>query len=158
MTVKNTVNPDFKLESFLPYRLSVLSNTVSDGVAAGYRQTYGLSVTEWRIIAVLGRFPGLTASDIVLRTAMDKVAVSRAVKKLQARSLIEVLEHRKDRRRRLLNLTAGRGHKLFREVVPRALVYESKLLEVLSAQDRKSLDDLLERLQSAASALNEGKG
>ena len=63
----------FELENFLPYRLSVLTNTISQGIAAAYRDRYGISVTEWRILAVLGRFPGLTASEVVEKTAMDKV-------------------------------------------------------------------------------------
>ena len=60
----STANPqDFALEHFLPYRLSLLSNTVSEGIALAYRTAYGLSVTEWRVIAILGRYPGLTALD-----------------------------------------------------------------------------------------------
>ena len=80
---------DFVLERFLPYRLSLLSNTVSEGIATAYRKQHGLSVTEWRVVAVLGRFPGQTASEIVKRTAMDKVSVSRAVKRLQLKGLVE---------------------------------------------------------------------
>ena len=46
---------NFDLERFLPYRLSVLTNTISQGIAAGYREQFGISITEWRILAVLGR-------------------------------------------------------------------------------------------------------
>jgi len=42
-----------ELEQFLPYRLSVLANTVSQGIARGYRERHDISVTEWRILAVL---------------------------------------------------------------------------------------------------------
>ena len=52
----------FDLQNFLPYRLSLLTNTVSQGIAAAYRDRFGISVTEWRILDVLGRFPGQTAS------------------------------------------------------------------------------------------------
>ena len=72
----------FELEHFLPYRLSLLANTVSQGIAAGYRDAHGISVTEWRILAVLGRYPGLAAFELAERTAMDKVAIHRAVKSL----------------------------------------------------------------------------
>src|SRR5690606_24458309 len=64
-----------QLEHFLPYRLSVLSNRISDAIAREYSQRYALGVTEWRVMAVLGRWPGLTASQVAQRTAMDKVAV-----------------------------------------------------------------------------------
>ena len=62
------------LESFLPYRLSVLSNRISNDIAQFYQRRFGLSVTEWRAMAVIGRYPGISAVDVTERTAMDKVA------------------------------------------------------------------------------------
>ena len=50
-----------ELERFLPYRLSILSNTISQGIADDYQKRYDLSVTEWRVMAVLARFDGLSA-------------------------------------------------------------------------------------------------
>ena len=100
---------NFELENFLPYRLSVLANTVSQGIAARYRDEHGISVTEWRILAVLGRYPGLTASEVVDRTAMDKVAIHRAVKSLEKKSLLERTVDPGDRRRQNLRLTPAGG-------------------------------------------------
>src|SRR5690625_7768560 len=73
-----------KLEKFLPYQLSVLSNLMSHGIALTYEERFELSVTEWRVIALLGRHPGITATEVARRAAMDKVAVSRAVARLPA--------------------------------------------------------------------------
>ena len=73
---------DLKLENFLPYRLAVLSNTVSTTVARAYDKRFNVSIPEWRVIAILGRFPGLSAVEVAERTMLDKVAVSRAVTKL----------------------------------------------------------------------------
>jgi len=73
-----------ELEHFLPYRLSVLSNRISQEIARLYADRFQLNVTEWRLLAVLGRYPDLTATELVERTAMDKVAVSRAVASLVA--------------------------------------------------------------------------
>ena len=78
--------PKLHLEKFLPYRLSVLSNTVSSAIAAAYFMNFGLSIPEWRVMAVLASTPGLSAAEVTARTAMDKVAVSRAVAALQAQS------------------------------------------------------------------------
>ena len=71
--------PALILEDYLPYRLSVLSNTVSRALARLYEQRFGLTVAEWRIMAVLARFGPLSANAVCDRTAMDKVQVSRAV-------------------------------------------------------------------------------
>ena len=76
------------LEQFLPYRLSVLANIVSATIAAAYAEKHQLSIPEWRVIAVLAREPGLSAAEVAERTAMDKVAVSRAVSGLLRRHRI----------------------------------------------------------------------
>ena len=146
----------FLLERFLPYRLSLLSNTVSEGIAIAYRTEYGLSVTKWRVIAILGRFPGQTASEVVHRTAMDKVAISRAVKKLQDKGLVERQEHEEDRRRQPLALTSALGEPLYRAIIPQALDYEQDLLDALSKTEQQQLDSIIEKLQSAANRLNSG--
>src|SRR5690606_42112870 len=70
------------LDRFLPYRLSVLSNAVSAAIAREYAERFRLGITEWRVMAVLGLDPGLSASEVAGRTALDKVAGSRAVARL----------------------------------------------------------------------------
>ena len=108
---KATSSSVFELERFLPYRLSLLTNTVSQGIAASYRDEHGISITEWRILAVLGRYPGLTASEVTDRTAMDKVTIHRGVKSLLEKQFLERRSDTADRRRRILTLTQDRGQK-----------------------------------------------
>ena len=144
---------DFDLEQFLPYRLSLLTNTVSGGIARSYRDRHDISVTEWRILAVLGRFPGLTAGEVASRTAMDKVAISRAVKALMEKGLLSRRTDEVDRRRRKLFLTANAGETVLKEVVPRALRYETRLLAVLGEQELNSLNRILRKLQHRAASL-----
>jgi hypothetical protein len=67
------------LARFLPYRLSVLANRASSTLAGQYSQRFGLSIPQWRVIAVLANEPGISAVEVAERTAMDEVAVSRAV-------------------------------------------------------------------------------
>lgn len=154
-TIDTTDIERFALERFLPYRLSLLSNTISEGIATAYRKPHGLSVTEWRVVAVLGRFPGQTASEIVKRTAMDKVAISRAVKRLQVKRLVERKPMAGDRRRQPLQLTRPAGRRLFRKIVPLALAYEQSLLAALTESERQRLDRLLAKLQDQAREVNE---
>ena len=58
------------LEHFLPYRLSVLSNRISQTIAETYVERFGIAIPEWRVIAVLGRHPGLSANGVAVRTAI----------------------------------------------------------------------------------------
>ena len=83
--------PPLRLREFLPYRLSVLSNTISRRIAEIYDREFGLTIWQWRVMAVTGDTPGISATDIGQRTAMDKVAVSRAVGRLLAAERVMTL-------------------------------------------------------------------
>jgi DNA-binding MarR family transcriptional regulator len=137
------------LEKFLPYRLSVLSNTVSSAIAAAYFAHFGLTIPEWRVMAVLAANPGLSAAEVTARTAMDKVAVSRAVATLIAAGRLRRTTVPADRRRTHLALTpAGAG--VYSRVVPVALDYERRLVAALSKRDRATLDRILRELLGRA--------
>jgi DNA-binding MarR family transcriptional regulator len=140
------------LEHFLPYRLSVLTNLVSGAIADAYRRRFGLSIPEWRVLAVLARHPGLSAAEVAARTRMDAVAVSRAVGGLLAAGRLRRSVSRADRRRSVLNLSAT-GSSVYRAVAPLALDYEQSLLAALDRSQRRSLDDLLHALTTRAAQL-----
>jgi len=133
------------LEHFLPYRLSVLSNRISGAIARVYSDRFGLAITEWRIMAVLGRYPGLSANQVAQRTAMDKVAVSRAVARLLEAGRLERDTHDDDRRRSVLRLSQ-QGYAIYDQVAPLALGFERRLLGDLDEAERALLFRLLDRL------------
>ncbi len=140
------------LEEFLPYRLSILSNRVSRAIARRYAKTFDLTVPEWRILAVLGRRPRLTAKDIGEATEMDKVAVSRAVSRLTAAGRITARPDPQDARRQLLSLTRE-GEAVHARIAPIALASEERLLAALTPRERLQLDALIDRLLRAAAKL-----
>lgn len=141
-----------ELEHFLPYRLSILSNRISQTISGLYGQRFGLAITEWRIMAVLGRFPELSAGEVAERTQMDKVAVSRALARLLERGLVQRDTHGSDRRRSVLELSPV-GYTVYDEVAPMALECERQLLANLDATDRTQLDVLLAKLADGVSNL-----
>ena len=141
-----------ELENFLPYRLSVLAQLVSESLHDLYAQPYGLTVTQWRVMAALGRFAPLTASEVGQRIVMDKVAVSRAVAGLMQRGLVERATDRDDRRRASLRLSV-RGHTMHARIVPLALDYEARLYQALSPEERRTFNGLADRLFARAEAL-----
>lgn len=140
------------LEHFLPYRLSVLANVVSTTIAAAYSSRHDLTTPEWRVIAVLAREPGLSAAQVAERTAMDKVAVSRAVARLLRHRRVSRRPAAADRRRSRLQLTAA-GMAVYRDVSPAALGYEHELLKVLSSAESRTLDAALHKLLGRAREL-----
>ena len=148
-----TGTPDkLHLEHFVPYRLSVLTNIVSMSIADAYEREFGLTIPQWRVIAVLARYPGLSAIEVAERTAMDKVAVSRAVQGLLAARRLVRSYDAGDRRRSHLRLSSA-GQSVYTRVAPLALSYEKQLLDALSPTDRKALDRLVGRLIERAKRL-----
>lgn len=149
---KQALVPPLELETFLPYRLSVLSNRVSGRIARSYEKRFGLTIPEWRVMAVLGRFPGLTAAEVAERTAMDKVQVSRAVARLQRAGRIEQKAVDGDRRAKHLSLSAA-GTTVYGEIVPLAREMELQLVVSLSVAERTALDQILDKLLAASASL-----
>jgi DNA-binding MarR family transcriptional regulator len=141
------------LDRFLPYRLSVLSNRVSDAIARHYSDRFGLSVPEWRIIAVLGQSPGLSARDVAARTAMDKVQVSRAVALLVEARRVNRDTDESDARVSRLSLSA-KGRAIYDDVAPLALHLEKVLLGALAPDERKTLNRLMDKLTDRISHLH----
>ena len=139
-----------KLDGFLPYRLSVLSNAVSSKIAKIYEQEFELSIWQWRIIAVLGERAGLTSTEVAQRTLMDKPTVSRAAASLIERGILERHIDRDDRRRAPMRLT-DEGEAIYAAVKPRALESERALLEALSQEEIATLHGLLSRLATVVS-------
>ena len=144
-----------ELEKFLPYRLSVLAQLVSESLHDLYAAPFGLSVTQWRVMAALGRFAPLTASEVGQQIVMDKVAVSRAVAGLMKRDLVERATDLSDRRRASLRLSA-KGRAMHARIVPLALGYESELCQALSPEERETLNGLCDRLFAHAKLLRKG--
>lgn len=143
------------LDRFLPYRLSVLSNLVSGAIADAYQRRFGLSIPEWRVLAVLARYPGLSAAQVADRTRMDAVAVSRAVSRLLAAGRVRRATSRDDRRRSVLTVSAA-GAAVYREIAPIALGYERELVASLGPEERAVLDRALVALTARAQALAAG--
>jgi DNA-binding MarR family transcriptional regulator len=141
-----------ELERFLPYRLSVLSNIVSSRISRAYAGQFSLSIPEWRIIAVLARFPGILSGEVAERTAMDKVMVSRAVSKLLKAGRIARKVAGNDRRASQLSLTS-KGRAIYAKVVPVAQGIEARLVSVLDAAEGAALDRALVKLLGAAQGI-----
>jgi len=133
------------LERFLPYRLSVLTNRVSGTLAKVYELRFGLTIPEWRVMAVLGRFPGLSAGEVAERSAMDKVTVSRAVARLMKAGRLARQTDAGDRRRSVLAFTPA-GATIYAEIAPLARRYEARLRAALTEAEAKSFDAVIDKL------------
>jgi len=134
----------FDLEGFLPYRLAAASSHVSREFAALYRDQFGLSLAEWRILAHLSQVREVSVRDIYDRVDMDKSKVSRAAASLEQAGLVEKLANLDDRRLVSLSLTEA-GQNLIGKIIPLALAFQERLLSRLG-KTASVLDEGLDRL------------
>jgi DNA-binding MarR family transcriptional regulator len=135
----------FLLEDFLPYALSIAANRSSRLFARHYSAAFGLSIAQWRVLAVVGRFGRISPSLVAERTEMDKVKVSRAAAALVSAGLLDQTPDPADGRARLLGLTAA-GAATHQAIVPMARALEGQLAAGLDPAEWESLRQTLRKL------------
>lgn len=136
---------DFDLEAFLPYQLSVLSARVSLRFSDLYKQKFGITLPEWRVVAHLSHAGTVSVREIHQRVDMDKSKVSRAATRLEVAGYVSKRVNGGDRRLVELELTQ-KGRDMIAELTPIAQAYEAHVLAALGDQApcfRKALNRLL---------------
>jgi DNA-binding MarR family transcriptional regulator len=145
-------SPTLSLGEFLPYRLSITAQLVSEVIATAYGALYGLKAPEWRVVASVAEAGELTQQGVCARTRMDKVTVHRAAAALCERGLLARSAHPEDRRSHHLALTSA-GRALHADVAPRALALERRLFRDFGAEEIGRFTALLDAVDASALAL-----
>jgi len=141
--------PKFDLDRYLPYRLTDVAARLSTRLARQYKNRYGISIAEWRVLLNLGYSGEVSVRDIEKRVSLEKSKVSRAASRLEAKGYLTKKVDDDDRRLLKLSLTKM-GISLLGELVPTAVAFQEELEEVLkehaeplqSALDRLAEDEL----------------
>ncbi len=118
---------DFALDDFLPYRVNVLAGRLSREFATRYRERFGISIPEWRVVAHLSQSGAVSVREIHTRVDMDKSKVSRAAARLEAAGYVEKRVNPADRRLVELTLT-GKGRAMMAELAGVARAYQAELI------------------------------
>lgn len=143
------------LDDFIPFRLSFTSNLVSDTIARTYEALFGLTIPEWRIVAVVAETGGVTQQAIGARTRMDKVTVSRAAIALVDRGLLARARNPGDGRSHLLALSAA-GRDLYAQVAPKALELERRIFAAFDPGEVARFVAMLRRIDAETMAIVPG--
>jgi len=141
---------DFDLNGFLPYQLSVLAGRVSLGFSDLYKQKFGITIPEWRVVAHLSQAGSVSVREIHQRVDMDKSKVSRAATRLENAGYVSKKVNDADRRLVELELTA-KGRDMIAELTPIARAYEARVLTKLgehAPEFRTSLNTLMKRQEN----------
>ncbi len=141
-----------QLEEYLPHELVVTAAGISRLFARRYQAAFGLSVAEWCVMAVVGRFGTISPGAVVARTSMDKMKVSRASASLVAANLLEHGPTPHDGRAHVLRLTR-KGRMVHDGSMSFALALEAQLAAGLSEQEWTTLRRCLRRVQDRVQTL-----
>lgn len=141
-----------KLEEFLPYRLNVVANVVSQALSRLYAARYGIGVPEWRVLVTLGQYGMMTGKDVGAHSHMHKTKVSRAVAQLERRKLLTRRANRADLREAFLSLTPA-GRAIYEDLAPIALDFARRLTEVIEPADRAAFERAVDRLIEGSAKL-----
>lgn len=147
--------PAFTLKDYFPYQVRLFYRDVTAAVKEVYASRYGLSIHEWRTMAVLSDYEPLSAKEIVMRSGVDKVNISRAITCLQSRQFLERHVDPTDRRRALLRLTP-QGKKIMRALLPLILDVEQQMLSALSPEEQAQLRHLMAKMTQSANQVHQG--
>lgn len=135
------------LESLATYRLTRIADTLVRAASQVYSAQHGVSLTELRLLATLGRHHALSVNEASRLTGIDKAWVSRSLAALVKRKLVKRHQHLSDSRISLLSLTQS-GKTKVEQMVPLAVTRNERLLAGLSKKNRVVFDKILKVLQA----------
>ncbi|HEX7013397.1 MAG TPA: MarR family winged helix-turn-helix transcriptional regulator [Steroidobacter sp.] len=142
------------VEDFLTFRLTRLSNALRANLTKPYLEEFGLSLPEWRILALAARFAPMRFSEVTTRTNMDKGQVSRTLRAMAKRGLTKLKTIRGARSSDALAAPVmvsitPKGQALYRSVLPVARRRQAEMLLTLTESERVALYATLDKLFSA---------
>lgn len=143
--MRDTPRPEFELDAFMPYLLNQAAEHVSLGFAATYKAEYGLTRTQWRVMANLGRFGAMSAVEICRISHIEKTRVSRAVGVLERDGYLTRTRASEDRRREDLALTEA-GRATFAALGARGQAYQAEMAARIGPQNFAALEQGLRAL------------
>jgi DNA-binding MarR family transcriptional regulator len=146
--VKGYYERQFENEEFLLFRLSSVSRRVASACADVYFTEFGITVSEWRLMAQIGRFGTISAKDVAEIISMDRVAISRAAAKCLEEGLIRETTHPHDRRSKVLSFTR-KGAALYKAIIPRACQLANTIEAGLSATESRMFKSLLDKVEKS---------
>ena len=107
-----------------------LANALRRTVTVPYAEQFDLTVSEWRLLSLLTHYVAVPFGDLVALSGSDKALVSRALRMLQERGLVELRQLRGDDR--LCYRVTRRGRVLHDKVIPVARAQQARVLDVLT--------------------------
>lgn len=141
--------PDTPIGQFLTYRLARVQAKLNAQANRLVKDCAGLTLTQWRLIALIGATGRSTAAQLSRYAAMDKGLISRNLKALGEENLVRIIRDTEDNRLQHLELTAE-GRALFDNTLPRMQARQNALRDRLDEEEVRAFLATLDKLEQAA--------
>jgi DNA-binding MarR family transcriptional regulator len=141
-----------ELDQRASYRFSLLSKQETRCLAAMYGPKYGLSISTWKVLSVIGHFAPISSSEAGKRTSLEPDKVTRAVDSLVEQGLVLRRQDPDDRRRVILSLSA-KGRRTNDDIERVRHVLELEFLGILTPDEIETLYTVLDKLSDRAAEI-----
>lgn len=145
MLMQESDDVDFDIREFTPYMLNVAAEATSEGFSRYYRENYGMTRTEWRVLFHLGRYGNMSAKELGLQSKLHKTKISRAVAGLEEKDFLTREQRAEDRRSETLILKTD-GLAAYESLTNYAEEFENQLARALGVRDARALKRALSKL------------
>jgi len=140
------------LRDLVSFQLRQLSNLYTKNTASVYQRKFGLTMNEWRLIALVDAAGDISLNRLASQAQFDKGLTSRIVTALIERGVILRQTDPSDARGIALSLTAH-GKSLVAEVFPQAVELNTQLQSCLTRSERETLAVVLQKMTHQARAM-----
>jgi len=144
------------LDEVLTYRISMLELLLSRAVGAVYSDSFGLNTHQWRVLAAVAVWGPIEAVQVSRWATVDKAAVSRAVRALIGKGLLQRSLHDRDGRRITLELSPA-GKRTFKAVVHQIRVIQDRLFKDYERQKVRDFFSILRALEGRLREMQESR-
>ena len=139
-----------EIRDLLSYRLHRVANLLSRGAELRYRREYGVSLWEWRTVALLGAASQpLSLGHLAQAAGIDKSQMSRVVSGLAGRRLVARSSNSADGRGVQLALSKA-GRRLYDGLIGAAAERDQAFKNCLSSNEKKVFERALSKLAGRA--------
>ena len=142
---------NLEVEDFLSMRFANLSALLHRNVTKQYLTRHDIGLPEWRVLTMLVRYGSVTTRKLRDASGMDKGQMSRALRELEQRRLLERDADVTHELRQVLRISDA-GTALYNRIMPDARKSQAALLAHLTLGERKALDSALRKLKALAEA------
>ena len=140
---------DLTLQQYLTFRLSRVQAKLNAQGARVLREAVGLTLSQWRVVALVGMAGQTRHSDLAREAALDKGLLSRNVKSLVKQGVVVSTPDEFDHRVQHLSLSE-KGQAIFDRALPVTRRRQDHLRAGMTKDEINTFRRVLDKLEFAA--------